>query len=130
MSKLLKSAAIGFASLAVAASALAGQITVEVNKTKPLKLKQDIASVAIANADIADVTVSDARSLLITGRFFGTTNLLVYNSDGDLILSTDLVVSTNSTNLVSVSRGQQKEVLNCVPTCVNAYTTGTASTPN
>ena len=60
----------------------------QLDQTVSLALNQHpAASVALGNATVADVTVSDAHTLLITGKAFGTTNLLVLDRNGQTILS-------------------------------------------
>lgn len=101
----------------MAGAAAAGQLTVEMNKTKPVNLRGDIGSVVLGNPDVADVTVSDSNTLFVTGKTFGTTNIIAYNVDGNQIYSADLVVTTNAANLVSISRGGDTQIIDCSPSC-------------
>ena len=77
---------------------------VEANKTVPVKLKGTAASVVLGNRNIADVAVHDEHMIFITGKSFGTTNLMVFDRSGNQILNTEVVVTANTSNLVTVNR--------------------------
>lgn len=115
--RLTKAAILAMSAGAFAMSAFAGQLTVEINKTKPLSVAGQASSIVLGNPDVADVTVTDANRLFVTGKAFGTTNLIIYNIDGRQIYSADVVVTTNSSNLVSVVRAGASEVVDCSPNC-------------
>lgn len=105
--------------LAVAFSAVAhaGQFTVEAGKTKPLKLKAEADSVVIGNPNVADVAVHDSKLLFISGKSFGTTNLIVFDKNAKTLFSADIVVTTNSANLVTVNRAGSNFTYDCAPEC-------------
>lgn len=115
--RLIKAAALAATAGAFAMSAFAGQLTVEINKTKPLSVAGQASSIVLGNPDVADVTVTEANRLFVTGKAFGTTNLIIYNIEGRQIYSADVVVTTNSSNLVSVVRAGASEVVDCSPNC-------------
>lgn len=115
--RIFKAAALAGISGAFAMSAFAGQLTVEINKTKPLTVSGQPSSIVLGNPAVADVTVTEANKLFVTGKAFGTTNLIIYNMDGRQIYSADVVVTTNSSNLVSVVRAGSAEVVDCSPNC-------------
>ena len=110
----------------VAAAAHAGPFTVESNKTKPLYLNSDAASVVIGNEGIANVAVHNEKLLFITGKTFGTTNLMVFAADGTMIYSSDVVVTSNSANLVTVNRAGENYTYDCAPSCRGVISVGDA----
>ncbi|MDJ0922154.1 MAG: pilus assembly protein N-terminal domain-containing protein [Henriciella sp.] len=114
---VFKSVGIAVASLAVAGIAHAGQFTVEAGKSKPLRIKGEAASVVIGNPNIADIGVHDEHLLFISGKTFGTTNLLIFDKDGKTLYAADLVVTTNTSNLVTVNRAGRDFSYDCSPTC-------------
>src|SRR5262245_52814758 len=77
-------AAIGV-SLALAPAAFADPFKVSVDQTVALKLAAPANSVVIGNATVADVSVHDANTILITGKAFGSTSLLVLDRAGKAI---------------------------------------------
>ena len=53
----------------------------------------------------------------MTGKSYGTTNLLVFDKAGREIYSSDVLVTTNSTSLVTINRAGQTYTYNCSPNC-------------
>ena len=117
MRSYLKSGALMAAAIIVSAAAQAQQFTVEGGKAKTLRLSGPAASISLGNQNIAEVGVIERDLLLISGKLFGTTNLLVFNTDGEVIYSGDIVVTTNTANLVTVNRGGSAYTYNCSPEC-------------
>jgi hypothetical protein len=97
--------------------AVAGPLTVEANKTVPLRLKGTAASVVLGNQNIADVAVHDEHLIFITGKSFGTTNLMIFDRSGNQLLNTEVVVTVNSSNLVTVNRNGANFTYDCAPAC-------------
>lgn len=124
MRKLIKILTLGACALMLCEAALAQQLTVEANKTKPLKLRGDASSVVIGDPRVADVAVHDENLIFITGRSFGTTNLLVFDSAGNQLYSGDVVVTTNTSNLVSVNRAGNTNTYDCAPRCRSVLAIG------
>lgn len=121
---LFRNAALGLAALAFSTSAFAESLVVEANKSMSLKLKGTAASVVIGNPRVADVAVHDANLIFITGRTFGTTNLLIFSEDGSQLYAGDVVVTTNTTNLVNVNRAGATNTYDCAPTCRSVLSIG------
>lgn len=117
MTSFQKLAALSVSALLLASSAVAGQFTVESGKTKPLRLNTDAASVVIGNPNIADVAVANGKLLFVSGKVFGTTNLLIFDAEGHTIYSADVVVTTNTANLVTVNRAGASYSYDCAPDC-------------
>lgn len=116
--------ALPIASAFLAQAAFAGQLAVEANKTIPIKLKGSASSVVLGNKNIADVAVHDDTLLFVTGKTFGTTNLLVFDKEGRQIFSADIVVTVNSSNLVTINRSGASYTYDCAPQCRAALSTG------
>lgn len=101
----------------LACAAHAGHVTVEAGKAKAIKLSTSAESVIIGNPNIADVAVHDGKLLFVTGKSFGTTNLMIFDSDGNTIHSSDVVVTANTTTWVSVKRAGDNFTYDCAPSC-------------
>jgi len=113
------------ASLLASVSSFAQQITVEANKSLGFPIRNgNASSVVIGNPNIADVSVHNQNLIFITGRTFGTTNLLVYDVEGNQLYEGDVVVTTNSTNIVVVNRAGQNHTLDCAPNCKSILAIG------
>lgn len=117
MLSLKKFAAFSLSTLLLAGTALAGQFTVESGDTKALRLNQEAGNVVIGNQNIADVAVVNSKLLLISGKVFGTTNLMVLDNEGKAIYTADIVVTTNTANLVTINRAGNNFSYDCAPNC-------------
>jgi Flp pilus assembly secretin CpaC len=124
MSYLAKAFATIVIVILVTSQAFAGQLTVEANKTKPVRLAGQASNVVIGNPGIADVAVLDNHTLLVTGKTFGTTNLIVFNKEGQQIYSVDVVVTTNTSSLVTVNRAGQNNTYDCARDCRSILAVG------
>ena len=118
-------AAIAFA-LALAPAAAADPLTVKVDQTVPLKLASPANSVVVGNATVADVSVHDARTLLVTGKAFGSTNLTVLDRSGNTIFTTTLVVGGEDDNGLTILRGDGTYSYSCTDKCRSTPMVGDA----
>ncbi len=115
-------AALTFAGLAAAATfaATAGAaepIAVIVDRAKVLHISQPADVVIIGNPAIADATIQDNQTLIITGRSFGTTNLIVLDKLGRSIADDLVTVTPSDDQVVTVYRRASRETLSCTPQC-------------
>lgn len=116
MKSALVAALIGAALCAAGGAAHADQISVEMDKARTLRLAAPAATVIIGNPLIAEAGIQDRQTLIITGKSYGLTNLIVLDAYGDTILSMDLVVTeaeAPQTALVSLHRGAQRTSYAC-----------------
>lgn len=124
MKTAVKPAFALIASLLLAGIAQAEQLSVEASKTLPLRLTGQAASIVIGNKNIADVAVHDDRLIFVTGKSYGTTNLMVFNKAGEEVYNAEVVVTANSSNLLTVNRAGQNQTYDCAPVCRSALTLG------
>jgi Flp pilus assembly secretin CpaC len=117
MSFSLKAAFAGAAALSLSSAAFADQIFVEASKSIPIRINGAASSIVIGNKNIADVAVHNEGLLFITGKSYGTTNLMVFDKSGRQLFSSDVMVTTNSTNLVTINRAGQSFTYDCSPNC-------------
>jgi Flp pilus assembly secretin CpaC len=110
--------------LAVAASvvvsaepAFARDIRVALDQAFPVRLSEPAEGVAIGNPTIAGVSVQNDRFLFVTGRSYGSTNLVVVGSGGRVLYSGRVVVAPDETDVVMVTRGGSTARLECTPLC-------------
>jgi len=94
-----------------------GIMRVFMNHAKVLKLDQPVSKVIIGNADVADATVADPRTIVLTGKAFGTTNLVLLDADGNALLDERILVSIDEGNTVRMYRQTDRTVLSCTPSC-------------
>lgn len=92
-------------------------LRVYMNQARVLKLDRPVAKVIIGNAEVADATVADPTTIVLTGRSFGTTNLVLLDSVGNAIADERILVSIDEGNTVRVYRQTDRTVLSCTPSC-------------
>jgi len=104
---------------ATAAGAMAEEplMRVYMDHARVLRLDRPVSKVIIGNAKVADATVADARTIVLTGRSFGTTNLVLLDVDGNAIVDERILVSIDEGNTVRVFRQTDRSVLSCTPNC-------------
>jgi Flp pilus assembly secretin CpaC len=109
----------GLATLAsgMAAPAAADPISVVVDRAKVMHISKPANVVIVGNPAIADATIQDTQTLIITGRSFGTTNLIVLDDKGQTIADEVLTVEPSNDQVVTVYRRAMRETLSCTPDC-------------
>jgi len=118
------------ASLLMASPVLAAEnmIRVYMDHARVLKLDRPVSKVIIGNSNVADATVADSKTIVLTGRNFGTTNLVLLDADGNAIVDESILVSIDEENTVRVFRQTNRSVLSCTPNC-EQHATSAAQTP-
>ncbi len=105
-------------------SDMAGSISVNVNMARVLRINAPAATVIIGNPGIADVTIQDSQTLILTGKSYGQTNLIVLDSAGNPIADTLIEVIQTSDDVVTVYMGLARITLACEPVCQPTATLG------
>jgi Flp pilus assembly secretin CpaC len=118
--RLICAAAGSLALLCVPAVADA-PISVEMNQAKIVKLARPADTIVIGNPLIADASVQDSSTIVLTGKGFGVTNIVVLDAEGSPIVDERIVVSRQFDNSVRVYRRSQVQTLSCSPYCEAAY---------
>lgn len=108
--------------LTLVCTALAGAqdnapIDVKVNMARVLRISSPAATVIVGNPGIADVTIQDPQTLVLTGKSYGQTNLIVLDSFGEPIADTLIEVVQMQAGVTTVFQGQLRTTLSCAPTC-------------
>ena len=98
-------------------AALAGDISVTIDEAKLLRLERPGAEIIIGNPSIADVAVQSGRLLVITGKSFGFTNMIVLDGAGNEIINRRINVEQDSKRVVVLQRGPLRQSLHCAPHC-------------
>ncbi len=104
--------------LAIATPALAAPRTsVAIDHTTRINLRGTAASVIVGNPAVADVTVVDERTLFLSGRGYGVTEVVVLDPLGRTLWQGEVVVTAPTEGAVSVYRGSQVTEMACAGTC-------------
>ncbi|WP_350336042.1 pilus assembly protein N-terminal domain-containing protein [Coralliovum pocilloporae] len=92
-------------------------IIVALDQAKVMRITRPAATVIIGNPVIADATVQNGQMLIITGKNFGTTNVIILDADGEPIANEIIHVPSSDTQTVTVYRGNARETLACDAKC-------------
>ncbi len=112
------------AEAADAGAETADAVIVTVDRARVFRISRPAATIIVGNPSIADATIEDDRTLVLTGRSFGVTNLIVLDVKGDPIVDQTLVVRGHETNTVRIYRRSDRETLACAPVCEPTLTIG------
>lgn len=121
--KLLCALAVPFAGafLFAAPAHADSAIRVLMNEAKIVRLAREADTVIVGNPDIADASVQDAKTIVLTGKGFGITNLVILDKDGTPIVDNQVFVARNSDKTLRVYRRANVQTLSCSPYCEGAY---------
>ena len=120
-----------FALMLLAASALlpqssfaAEQLGIELDQATIMKLPEKVSTIVVGNPLIADVAVQSGGLVVVTGKGYGTTNLIVLDRSGTVLMERSIVVRGANANTVAVFRGVERETYSCTPLCERRITLG------
>ncbi|WP_309083473.1 pilus assembly protein N-terminal domain-containing protein [Chelativorans sp.] len=106
---------------AFSAPTYAESIRLVMNQAKIIKLARPADTVVIGNSQIADATVQDSTTIVLTGKGFGVTNVVVLDLDGQPVMDEQVVVSRQTVDSVRVYRRAAVQTLSCTPFCESSY---------
>lgn len=113
--------AIVLSSGAVTQGRADGGIKVIMNEAKVLKLAEPADTIIIGNPEIADASVQDAKTVILTRKGFGVTNIVIMGTDDKPLLDDRIIVSRNSDKTLRIYRQANVTTLSCTPYCESAY---------
>lgn len=105
-----------------ASQRLAGARTMEtlnvvVDQAKVARIPAGTQTVVVGNPAIADVTIQKSGVMVVTGKTFGTTNMITLDSNGALISEVRLQVLPHNDAIMVLHKGTERESYNCSPNC-------------
>jgi Flp pilus assembly secretin CpaC len=98
-----------------------GTIEVVLNQAKIVKLSRAADTIVIGNPNIADASVKDSKTIVITGKYFGVTNFVVLDIKGNPIVDQQISVSRSVSDTVNIYRQASVQTLSCTPFCESVY---------
>src|ERR1700722_5678404 len=101
-------------------------IKVRVDQAAITKLPATAVTIVIGNPLIADVTVQPGGLMVITGKGFGSTNMIALDRAGTVLTERNIEVVGPQDKVVVVYRGINRETYSCAPECENRITLGDA----
>lgn len=116
----LSALAIGLSMAAVSADT---GIQVVMNQAKIVKLARPADTIVVGNPAIADAAVQDASTVVLTGKGFGVTNLVILDAEGSPIVDEQIYVTRQDDRSVRIYRRAEVQTLSCTPLCESSYKT-------
>lgn len=97
---------------------------VKLDEAALLRLDSLAHTIIIGNPAIADAAVNDGKIIIVTGKSFGTTNLIALDRRGVVIAEKQVLVQPPETAVLTVQRGDEQESYSCSPVCRRAPVLG------
>jgi Flp pilus assembly secretin CpaC len=82
-----------------------------------MRISRPADIVIIGNPAIADATIQDSQTLIITGHSFGMTNMIVLDAQGQSIADEMITVAPQNDQVVTVYRRAARQTFSCTPDC-------------
>lgn len=99
-------------------------VTVALDRAKMIKVPDGTQTMIVGNPLIADVTLLKGNnSMVLTGRSFGSTNLILLDAAGTPIAES-LVEVTFAPGALTMLRGGARESYSCTPRCAPSVALG------
>lgn len=114
-------ALLGAATLAGTPARADTGISVVMNQAKIVRLSRPADTIVVGNPAIADASVQDASTIVLTGRGFGVTNVVVLDAGGTPIMDEQVTVTRQDASTVRIYRRADVQTLSCTPKCESAY---------
>jgi hypothetical protein len=121
---LLASAGIVAGAAMPSAQTRDSDIVVTYDQSQLLALPRPAAEIIVGNPVIADVSVQSGNLLVVTGKSFGITNMIVLDSKRQLIFDKRIFVKREEARVVNLQRGTLRQTYNCSPQCNPTVTIG------
>ncbi len=130
MRKLLIASLLSASVFAFANVAAAQTVSLEMDQSKPIKLRETATGVVVGNAGVADVIVHDPKVIIILGKSVGETHVLVLGQNGKTLFSGDIVVRAGQeSNILTVQRGKEIQTSLCRTRCIDVVSPESSAGP-
>ena len=111
--------------LAMRGAGAAETLTVVLDQAQIMQLPDRVGTIIIGNPLIADVALQAGGTMVVTGKGYGSTNLIVLDRAGTTVMTKTIQV-VGPRDAVVVYRGIDRESYSCTPTCERRITLGDA----
>ena len=108
---------MGLAAAMSTSSAVAQDLIVKYDQSQLLRLSRPVAEIIVGNPGIAEITVQSSDMLIITGRTFGITNVIMLDADRNIIQDQRIMVVRDEVRSLQLMKGTKRESYNCAPQC-------------
>ena len=117
---LFVTALLGFAM----ANAKADTVKINLDQAQVMRLPAGVATIVIGNPLIADGSLQAGGLFVVTGKGYGTTNMVALDRTGRILMDKAVTVGPpRSGDLVVVYKGIERESYSCAPECAPRVST-------
>ncbi len=92
-------------------------VEVVADRAKVFRLEEPAKTIILGNPSIADITIHDPVTIVITGKSYGTTNLVVLNDASEPVVEELITVTADMDGYVAVQRNNSRFTYSCNPDC-------------
>lgn len=110
--------------IAAVVGAAEDNVVVVVDQAKVIRLPEKVATVVVGNPLIADVSLQPGGMVVVTGKGYGSTNMIAMDRAGGVLAERAIQVEGPLEKLVTVYRGVERESYSCTPVCQRRVTLG------
>lgn len=110
----------------VAAETAPSTLEAVVDRASVVRAPAETATVVIGNPLIADATTQKNGVMIVTGKSFGSTNIMLLDASGAVLSETIVNVRRGNDGTVVVQRGGKRESFACNPRCEPTLSIGDA----
>jgi Flp pilus assembly secretin CpaC len=105
-------------------------LQLELNFARVIALRAPARTIVVGNPAIADASIDSERTLVLTGKAVGTTNIVVLGAGNDELLNVAVDVRTSSAGQVIVHSGATQQAFSCIGPCRPVVPTDAAPPAN
>jgi Flp pilus assembly secretin CpaC len=110
----------------VATAAAETPIEIKLDQAQIIRLPERVATLVIGNPQVADGTLQKGGLLVVTGKSYGTTNIIALDSSGEVLVQHNVTVGAPRDTSLTVWRGVARETWSCAPRCEASVMLGDA----
>jgi hypothetical protein len=122
--RTLAAALAAMALLLARPAAAIESLNVALDQATILKLPDHVSTIVVGNPMIADVSVQAGGLVVVTGKGYGSTNVIALDRAGAVLLEREVQVRGAGDSTVFVYRGAERESYSCMPNCERRITLG------
>jgi Flp pilus assembly secretin CpaC len=126
IARKILSGATGAAMIGMAAmpAGAAEDLIVKYDQSQLLRLPRPASEIIIGNPAIADISIQAGNLLVVTGKTFGITNIIVLDAERNVMQEQRVLVRRDEAKVVNLQRGTHRQSYNCTPQCNPSITIG------
>jgi Flp pilus assembly secretin CpaC len=105
---------------------MADTINVLLDQAQIVRLPDRVQTLVIGNPSVADGTLQTGGLLVVTGKGYGTTNVIALDARGEVLAQHTVTVAAPKDGTLTVWRGVARETWSCAPRCERSVMLGDA----